>query len=243
MTRSPDAFALLSASLCASFKDVEHACQQCGTTVEDGRPFCPQCRAPQIHVQVAIPDGEIATGLHPAQDGLSPEIPVETRLASSPTRQVAFGGTMDKNVAVRAALKAGVLGVFIGMIPLLGIVLTGALAVFFYRRENGLALPASLGARLGAAAGVVAFAINALMITIRIFVFHAGQEYTESILKVVQKFGVNAADPDIQASIHNLFTPSGLAITFFFGMILTAVLASVGGALASLLQRPRNTRV
>jgi hypothetical protein len=194
-------------------------------------------------VQVAAPDAEIATGVNPAQDDFSPDIPVETRLASSPARQAAFGTTMDRSVAVHAALKAGVLGVFIGMIPFLGIVLTGALAVFFYRRESGLALPAALGSRLGGAAGVVAFAINALLITIRIFVFHAGQEYTDSILKIAQKFGVNVADPDIQAGIHNLFTPSGLAITFFFVMILTVVLASVGGALASLLQRPRNTRV
>jgi hypothetical protein len=194
-------------------------------------------------VQVATPDAEIATVLNPAQDDLSPEIPVETRFASSLARQAAFGTTMDRSVAVHAALKAGVLGVFIGMIPLLGIVLTGALAVYFYRRENGLALPAALGSRLGGAAGVVAFAINALLITIRIFVFHAGKEYTDSILKIVQKFGVNVADPDIQAGIHNLFTPSGLAITFFFGMIFTVVLASVGGALASLLQRRRNTRM
>jgi hypothetical protein len=194
-------------------------------------------------VQVAIPDAEITTVLNPAQDDFSPEIPIETKLASSPRGQAAFRSTMDKNVAVRAALKAGVLGVFIGMIPLLGIVLTGALAVFFYRRENGLTLPAALGARVGGAAGVVAFAINALMITIRIFIFHAGKEYTDSIMKIVQKFGVNVADPDIQASIHNLFTPSGLAITFFFGMVLTLVLASVGGALASLLQRSRNTRM
>jgi hypothetical protein len=194
-------------------------------------------------VQVAIPDAEITTVLNPAQDDFSPEIPVETKLASSPRGQGAFRSTMDRNVAVRAALKAGALGVFIGMIPLLGIVLTGALAVFFYRRENGLALPAALGARVGGAAGVVAFAINALMITIRIFIFHAGKEYTDSILKIAQKFGINVADPDIQASIHNLFTPSGLAITFFFGMILTLVLASVGGALASLLQRPRNPRM
>jgi hypothetical protein len=194
-------------------------------------------------VQVAAPDAEIATGVNPAQDDFSPDIPVETRFASSPARQAALGSTMDKSVAVHAALKAGVLGVFIGMIPFLGIVLTGALAVYFYRRENGLALPAALGSRLGGAAGVVAFAINALLITIRIFIFHAGKEYTDSILKIVQKFGVNVADPDIQAGIHNLFTPSGLAITFFFGMILTVVLASVGGALASLLQRPRNTRV
>jgi len=150
---------------------------------------------------------------------------------------------MDRSIAVSAALKAGMLGVFIGMIPFLGIVLTGALAVFFYRRENGFALSPALGSRLGGAAGVVAFAINAFLITIRIFVFHAQQEYVDNILKIAQKFGANAADPDIQASIHNLFTPSGLAITFFLGMILTVVLASAGGALASLLMRPRNTQV
>ena len=150
---------------------------------------------------------------------------------------------MDRGKAVRAALKAGVLGVFIGMIPLLGMVLTGALAVFFYRRENRVSPPTALGSRLGGAAGVVAFAINALMVTIRIFIFHAQQEYIDAILKIAQKFGANAADPDIQASIHNLFTPSGLVITFFFGMIFTVVLASVGGALASLFLRPRNPRV
>ncbi len=151
--------------------------------------------------------------------------------------------TMDRSVAVRAALKAGVLGVFIGMIPFLGIVLTGALAVFFYRRENGFALPTALGSRLGGAAGVVAFAINALLITIRIFVFHAQQEYIDVILKIAQRLGANTADPDLQASVQNLFTPSGLAITFLFGMIFTVVLASVGGALASLFLRPRNPRM
>jgi hypothetical protein len=187
-------------------------------------------------VQVAAPDAEIAVGLNPALDELSQEIPVETR-------QVSSGSTLDRRIAVRAALQAGVLGVFIGMIPFLGIVLTGALAVFFYRRENGFALPAALGSRLGGAAGVVVFAINALLITIRIFVFHAQQEYTDYILKIAQRFGANAADPDIQAGIHNLFTPTGLAITLFFGMIFTVVLASVGGALASLFSRHRNTRV
>jgi len=237
--------ALLSGSLCASFKDVEHPCQQCGTTVEDGRPFCPQCRAPQIHVQVAVPDDGVAAGLNSAPDEFSPEIPVETRLASSQARPAGStrAGTMDRAVAVRAALKAGVLGVFIGMIPFLGIVLTGALAVFFYRRESRFVLPAALASRLGGAAGVVIFAINALLVMIRILVFHAQQEYTDYILKIAQRFGANVADPDIQASIHNLFTPSGLAITFFFGMIFTVALASVGGALASLLLRPRNTGV
>lgn len=220
-----------SAGLCASFKDVEHSCQQCGNTVEDGRPFCPQCRAPQIHVQAAVPD-----------DVIGSEIAVETGLAPPPPLRALSVTTIDKGAAVRAALKAGVLGVFVGMIPFLGIALTGALAIFFYRRDNGLVPAAGVGSRLGGAAGVVAFAINALMITIRIFLFHAQQEYTDTILKIAQQFGANAADPYLQASIHNLFTPSGLAVTFFFGMIFSVVLASVGGALASLIMRSRHPR-
>ncbi len=150
---------------------------------------------------------------------------------------------MDRAVAVRAALKAGVLGVFIGMIPLLGIILTGALAVFFYRRESRLVLPAPLGSRLGGAAGVVAFAINALLLTIRIFVFHAQQEYIDFVTRFANTFGANAADPNFQAGIRGLLTPLGLAFTFFFGMIIALVLAAVGGALATLVLRPRNTRV
>jgi len=193
-------------------------------------------------VQVAISDTEVAAGLNPALGEFSPAIAAEARVASPQTRRASSGSAMDRGMAVRAALKAGVLGVFIGMIPLLGMVLTGALAVFFYRRENRVSPPTALGSRLGGAAGVVAFAINALMVTIRIFIFHAQQEYIDAILKIAQRFGANAADPDIQASIHNLFTPSGLVITFFFGMIFTVVLASVGGALASLLNRPRKTR-
>jgi hypothetical protein len=194
-------------------------------------------------VQVAVSDAEMAAGLNRAPDELSPEIPAGAGRGPSQARRATFGSAMDRRIAVRAALKAGVLGVFIGIIPFLGIALTGALAVYFYRRENGFAPPAAIGARVGGAAGVVAFAINALMITIRIFVFHAQQEYTETILKVAQKFGFNVADPGVQASIHNLFTPSGLALTFFVGMIFTMALASIGGALASLFMRPRNPRM
>lgn len=149
---------------------------------------------------------------------------------------------MERGAAVRAAIKAGVLGVFIGMIPLLGIVLTGALAVYLYRRESGFALPAALGSRLGGAGGVVAFAINALLLTIRIFIFHAQQEYIDFLTKFAHRAGINAADPAFQAGIHTMLTPTGLALTFFFGMIMAAVLASVGGAVASLILRSGNTR-
>lgn len=149
---------------------------------------------------------------------------------------------MDRGIAGRAALKAGVLGIFISMIPLLGIVLTGALAVYFYHRESKLALPAALAARLGAAAGIVTFGISAFLLTVRIFVFHGKQEYIDSLTQIAHTVGVNAADPEFQAGIHNLFTPAGMLMTFFFWMLITVVLGLAGGALASLLQRGGSSR-
>jgi hypothetical protein len=85
---------------------------------------------------------------------------------------------------------------------------------------------------------VVSFAINALLIVIRVFALHAQQEYIDAITKIAQMVGYNPADPDIQAGIHNLLTPSGMAVTFFFGMIFTVVLAALGGAMAALFFRP-----
>jgi hypothetical protein len=190
-------------------------------------------------VPIAIPDAGVAAVINSVADELSPEI-LQAGRGDHPASML--GGIMDRGTVVRAALKAGVLGVFIGMIPFLGIVLTGALAVYFYRRENGLVLPAALGSRVGAAAGVVAFAINSLLIAIRIFVFHAQQEYIDAILKFSQAFGANVADADVQTGVRDLFTPSGLAITFVFGMVFTLVLASAGGAAASWFLRPRDPR-
>ncbi len=202
--------------------------------MEDGRPFCPQCRAPQINVKIAAPEPAVALGLNTAPDEASDQ---DLRV-NRPEAPGLRTGLMDQGVAVRAALKAGVLGIFVGMIPILGIVLTGALGVFFYRRAKGLTPPAAIAARVGGAAGVVAFAINSLMIAAQVFIFHHQQEYVDAILKIGQSLGANVADPEVQASVHNLFTPAGLAVTFLFGMIFTVALASIGGALASLFMRP-----
>jgi hypothetical protein len=205
-------------------------------------------------VQIAVADTAVATELNPLLDEGSHEEArassrtlresqqIERQSTQQSTQQVEHGDAMDKGAAVRAALKAGVLGVFIGIIPLIGIVLTGALAVYLYRRANGVALHSAMGLRLGGAAGIVAFAINALFVTIRIVIFHAQQQSADDFIKVAQRFGLNVSDPDLQASIHNLFTPSGLVLTFFLGMILAVVLASIGGALASWVLRPTNPR-
>jgi hypothetical protein len=146
-------------------------------------------------------------------------------------------GVVDQRAAMRSALKAGALGTFIGMIPVLGIVLTGSLAVYFYRRKTGSYPPVAAGARLGAAAGVVLFALNAILI-IPIIMLHAQKESIDSLAQLAQRLGIDTASPQFQATVNDLFTPSGLAKSFVVALVLT----SVGGALCALVmrQRPRS---
>jgi hypothetical protein len=212
--------------------------------VEDGRPFCPQCRAPQIHVEFSAPPAENPAALIEASD---PPFALSENSTFDRTMDRTFDRTtviqpslFDRNIAVRSALKAGFLGVFIEMIPVLGIVLTGALGVFFYGRAKGAPTTSRVGARVGAAAGVVSFAINSIVMVIRIFSMHAQQEYIEQITKIAQAVGYDTADPVIHASIQNLVSPAGLALTFFFGMLFTVALAALGGAVGAKVFGPKS---
>jgi len=117
--------------------------------------------------------------------------------------------------------------------------LTGALAVYLYRRASGCSLMASSGSRLGGAAGAVSFLISSVFMTVRIFFFHALQEYQAVMLKVAHTLGLNSADPEVQDMIHRFSTPSGLAITLLFSLVIGVALAAIGGAVASALLHPR----
>jgi hypothetical protein len=192
-------------------------------------------------VQVAAPDLEAA----PSPDAVSPSLASQGLAPDHSLSEIPHPGPVpspgagDRRIAVRAALLAGGLGFFISVIPFLGVVLTGALAVYFYRRAGGLSLTASSGSRLGGAAGAVSFAISSVLITIRIFFFHALQEYQDVMLKVVNALGLNSSDLEVQDMIHRLSTPSGLAITLLFSLVIGVALAAIGGALASALLHPR----
>jgi len=182
-------------------------------------------------VQVAVPDLEAPSSTGPAPDHSFPDI--------HPTRLVTSSGAFNRKLAVRAAIQAGILGLLISVIPFIGIVLTGALAVYLYRRAGGLSLTASSGSRLGGAAGAVSFAISSVFMTVRIIFFGALQEYQDVMVKVAQALGLNSSGPEVQEMIHRLSTPSGLAITLLFSLVIGVALAAIGGALASALLHPR----
>jgi hypothetical protein len=195
--------------------------------VEDGRPFCPQCRTPQV--RVLITPGESTTSLSEGVN--SPDI----FIAQGPVRGVG----LDRRIAVRAAIQAGLLGLIISIIPFVGIVLTGALAVVLYRRAGGPMLTAGPASRLGAAAGTVSFAISSFLMVVRIVFFHAQQEYQDVMIKVAQTFGLDPKGPDVQEMIRMLTTPTGLALTMFFSLVVGIALAAIGGALAASLSPRR----
>ena len=207
---------------------MDHPCEKCGAVVEDGRPFCPQCRAPQIHVQMTASAGEV---LAPANDVADP--PIHSRQANDFDRSHGTrAGLIDQRAAMRSALKAGAIGTFIGMIPGFGVLLTGSLSVYFYRRKTGSAPTAATGVRLGAAAGIVLFALNAIFV-IPIVAFHRQQESIDAVTNLLRQLGMNAAIPQFQAVIREQFTPAGLARSF----VIALLLSSIGGALGALIMR------
>jgi len=138
---------------------------------------------------------------------------------------------------MRSALKAGAIGTFIVIIPVLGLVLTGWLSVYFYRKKTGFYPATPTGARLGAAAGVVLFALNAIFIVL-IILLHAQKESIDSLSQFAERFGINTSSAQFQTTVNDLFSASGLAKSFLLALILT----SIGGALCAWMmrQRPRS---
>jgi hypothetical protein len=147
---------------------------------------------------------------------------------------------IDPRIAVRIALKAGVLGFFLSMIlPLIGIVLAGVLAVYFYRQTTGATPNIAIGSRLGGATGIVVFAISTILFTVRMYVFHGQQEYMEFLEKFARTLGTNVSDPNYQDVLLFMFTPAGITITFILGLILTVLLSSAGGTLGAMFWRAK----
>ena len=134
--------------------------------------------------------------------------------------------------------KAGLIGVLLGVIPFLGSVLTGMLAVWFYRRAGGQPLNGRRGARLGSAAATVAFAISASYLVVQVFVFHAQAASEEAMTRLMAALGANLSDPEVQAAIHRLFTPSGLVSSLVLTLVVSVALGAFGGLLAA-ISRPR----
>jgi hypothetical protein len=209
---------------------VEHPCYKCGSPVEDGTAFCPQCGAAQIRVaNEEVPRaGE----------------PVEVQTSCEPV--VAAGIQWSK--ALPAAALAGLIAAGLMLIPLgafgLGMISAGVLAVLFYRRRHpGVTLSPGMGARLGVVSGALGFGIFSVFIAIEMLVFHSGGELRAALLEKIEQSALGTSDPQAQQVVTYLKSPSGLALIIALGLVATfflfLIFSSLGGTLAATLLRRR----
>lgn len=209
---------------------MEHACNKCGATVEDGTAFCPTCSAPQIRVAAAEFSASSLSGL------------------PAPSLPYAGPGAIQWSQALPSAALAGLIAAVLMFVPLgafgLGMIASGVLAVLFYRRRRlGMGLTPAAGAKLGALSGIFGFAIFAFFTALEVLVFHSGGQLRTALLEAVQQSAARTSDPQAQQVLAYLKSPPGLALVMAMGLAVMLVffllLSSAGGALTAALLRRR----
>ncbi|MFZ1008334.1 MAG: hypothetical protein WAN65_15945 [Candidatus Sulfotelmatobacter sp.] len=215
---------------------MDHQCYKCGQNIEDGKPFCPQCGAPQI--RVAIPEAavELAHGGDIAAPALGRELSLEASGIPEAT---------SRYRAQPAALAAGValLLIPLGLNPFVAALGTGFLAVVFARRRSaGNGIRTAAGARLGALSGMLFFGVLVFLVTLAVAVSHKGAEVRSQFIDKLQQAMARYPGPDVQSALDFARSPSGLVFllgaSLIFGFLACIALGAIGGALgASFLGR------
>jgi DNA-directed RNA polymerase, subunit E'''' len=209
---------------------MEKSCYKCGQVMEEGRPFCPHCSAPQIRVlitepvAVATPLGE--TGFLPQAQGTLPAAQTVPVLAVPVQWSRAF-----KPCALAAGIAT--LLMFLGLTPAVATFCAGFLAVVFYRHaQPGVSIKAGQGARVGALAGLLCFGVIAFVSVLVVTIPDLGSRVQQQIAENAQKWAAaHPGDTRIQNALEVLKTPEGIVMMLIMLLILSIVLATLGGAL------------
>lgn len=210
---------------------MDHTCYKCGQPVEDGKPFCGQCGAPQI--RVTLPEVPPASTSAADPPGFPDSVGVRGPSAAllSPTIEWRSAGRS----CAMAALVAALIMMF-GMVPILAALGAGFLAVNFYHRRNPAWLvTARSGARLGAVCGVLFFLMGAVFEALAVYVTHSQGQVREKMVEALQTAATRSNDPQVQAAFEQLKTPEGIAFMLVLGMIVLFVVSIAAGGLAGAL--------
>jgi hypothetical protein len=101
-----------------------------------------------------------------------------------------------------------------------------------------------MGARLGAVSGALGFGIFAILISIEVVVFRAGEDLRKTLLEAVRQSAARSPDPQAQQMLEYLKTPQGLALVMVLGLIVMflifLIFSSLGGAVGAALLRRKD---
>ena len=212
---------------------MEQPCYKCGQVLEEGRPFCPHCGAPQIRVLVAEPAvvGAFAEG------GASASMPAALP-ATETVPVLAVSGTWSQAVkpCALAAIVTTLL-MFLGLHPLVAMFSAGFLAVVFSRQRGSVnAITPASGGKLGALGGFFCFALLAVLVAFASMVPELRTKFREGIIDNADKWAAaHGGDAQVQSLLEQMKTPEGFMMIMIYGGILllicSIVLGAVGGAL------------
>lgn len=221
---------------------MEKPCYKCGSVMEEGRPFCPHCGAPQIRVIVAEPlsaTAPMSEAVAIPQNGVG--------LSASQTVPVLAVPMQWSQALKPCALAAGVaaLLMLLGLNPFVGMLSVGFLAVVFYRQGNpGSSLRAGTGARLGALSGLICFAMASIVEAVVVLVLHKGSEIRDALLTAVNQAAARTSDPQALAVFERFKSPEGLQLLMvfglLFGLVASIVVAAMSGAAGATILGPRH---
>jgi hypothetical protein len=216
---------------------MDHPCHKCGHTVEDVKPFCSECGAPQIRVAVPEP----AVDPVPADDGATLALArdVGPSFPGIPASSLPVSGAHTlQSCAIAAAVAVGL--TVLGLNPFVAALGTGFLAVAFSRRRDpGTLIRSGAGARLGALSGLLFFGMSTVLETLAVTVLHKGAEIRSEMLDKVQQAATRYPGPEVQPFLDFVKSPDGFAImmvaSVIFGLVAFIILGSCGGALGAAL--------
>jgi hypothetical protein len=220
---------------------MEQPCYKCGQTVEQGVPFCPHCSAPQIRVVIAEP---APPPLAFAAATTSQDSAVLPASQTVPVLALPMQWSQALKPCALAALVASVAMVLKLMAPLIAVVGAGFFAVAFYRRNTpGIAFGTGAGARLGVLCGLFCSAMTAALGALRLVLLHEGGEIHKFLLDMIQQTAMRYPDPQHQADLELLRSPTGLVAMMIFiliaGFVLFLILGALGGALGGAILNRR----
>jgi hypothetical protein len=221
---------------------MDHICHKCGHSIEDGKPFCAECGAPQI--RVIVPEAS-PQPLHANEAALAGLPSAEPVLPSDSARSMPGSWSSDLKPSALAAFVA-ILLTIVGLNPFVAALGTGWLAVALSRRRTmGVPLPPATGARMGAMSGLVLFGMSTIFEMLAVVVSNKGGELRNAMLEKVQQVAARYPSPEVQPMLDFVKTPEGFAFMMvgsaIFGLLAFIALGSLGGAIGALVMGRKRT--
>jgi hypothetical protein len=216
---------------------MDHSCYKCGHSVDDGKPFCAECGAPQI--RVAMPEVLAPAGAGNVSPGKLHEFSLDSPSTSEPLTLA----TLSRDVEWRRALWASAIAAAISIVlmslqlvfPLLAALGAGVLAVILYHRRDPLRLLTTrAGAQVGAVTGLFISTVTGVCFAVVMAVLRSGGPLHDEVIERLQQSATGSNGPQMQAMLDLLKTPDGLTkftLTMIGFFLLSIAASSLAGAL------------